>query len=504
MKIQKQRLKNLAFILTILLLVNITIAQDISGIYTNTTDIGPTHLILNQVDKTISVELNDGRTPIKLTGIIEDNNLILDTSEMPFTLTTTLEQDTLIMFFEAKNAEDDESLELSFKFNSAFPTTARAPQNILSQLLQFVPATQKVLETDLFYVNLWALSGFRDAATLQSQEDYLNSQYSEAYYAYARNLAMIMHLPFDATNFTRLSEEMPSTVGFSWFDIQASLSYGSSTSAKFPESGYVAYTQADQEPIKNALQELGFAQENFQEQDVWTLGEDGVLDPDLKNASNPFGGELGLSANVLLTENTIGYTTHNAALREQIRSYDSEIDSLAATPAFKFLVEQLEAENAVLAQAYFPPVDDFKLTGEMLDYFEERLTSKQEDLFTEISTFKSVLPAYQHLAISHYFEEGEEYKYSSATIHMLYDDMGDASRARAELFNRLKLYHQNSPSVMIHPARLVNSVDDNYFVVSVKIEDPNSALEERMSLAEPYNMWLSDIFSSSFLPIFYF
>ena len=509
-------LTNSLVLLSILLITSIVLAQDISGIYTNTTDAGPARLILNQDDDAISLELDDGRSTISLTGTIEDDILILDTSEMPFTITSTLDQDTITMLLQGKD-DEEEVLELSFKFDSAFATTARAPQDTLSQLLKFVPANQKVHETELFYSNLWALSGFRNAATVQSQNDYIDSQFSEAYYAYLRNLGMFMHLPFDANNVTRLADDMPSTVGFSWFDIQASLSYGSLKIAKFPESGYVAYTTADQGAIKNALQELGFAEENFQDQDIWTLGEDGVLDPERKNPSNPFGGELGLSANVLLAENVIGYAAHKTTIKDQVISYSSgsysssssssAIDSVTSKAAFRFLVEQLEAEDAVLAQVYFPPVDRFKLSAELLDHFDRYMRGPLKDLFTEISTFKSVLPKYQHVAIAQYFEEEADYNYTSTTISMLYGDVDDAVKARAELFNRLILYYQHLPEITVHPAMLstdeTNFKDESYFVVSVKVEDPNSALEERQSLAEPYNIWVGEIFRDLFMPIYY-
>jgi len=258
------------------------LGQNISGIYLNTDDFGPSQLVVKHVDETISVELNDGRNEIKLTGILEDNMLLFDTTEMPFTLSSILNKETITLFFQSKDTEEVESIEFSFKFAIALPTASRAPQNALSHLLQFIPATKEVYESELFFTNLWALSGFRDAGVFQSQENFLNFQKSEAQDAYIKNLRLYIQYPFGSQNLSVLWEDMPDTVGFSWFDVQASLSYGT-----LPKNAHLNLTTAARAPIKTTLDKLGFVEEPFQEQTIWTKGEDGTLDLDNRNPSNP-------------------------------------------------------------------------------------------------------------------------------------------------------------------------------------------------------------------------
>jgi len=493
-------------------------SQDISGIYEFNHDLGLIKLHIEQIDNRLSAELiqvteTNMKHTINLVGTLEGNALVFDTKGLPINIDATIVDSTISMLMVGK-LDPDETLEATFELISdelvyeVSTNTKQTPQTTLSHLLQFVPSIQAIYKTDLLYSNLWALSGFRSAATIQSQNDFLDLQFSEEHNAHSRNLAMLMHLPFAANNVRTLVEEMPDTVGFSWFDVQASLSYGSSGLAKLPESGYVAYTTIDKEPVTTALQQLGFAKENFQEQEIWTLGTDGVIDTEHKNPANPFGGELGTSANVLLAENIIGFTPYSTALKDQVRSYTSEIDSLATNKALSFLVEQLEAKDAILAQAYFPPVDDFLFSMEAMKHFRTHPKQENEAILREIRLLNSNLPKYEHLAIAHYFEgnivDDSEYKYSSASIYMLYDTLEDAEQARAVLFDRLNLYYQDNPNVAVNPARLVASTSEEYFVVSLNVEDPDSALDERMSLAEPYNDWVARIFSFDFIPIFYF
>jgi len=499
--------------ITLLLVLPVVFAQNISGNYVAEFDGAPMKLHLTTSDDNISAQLKFESRTIDLLGVREADALIFDTEEFSFTMKGKLVEDTIEMVI----VEIDETIELTFERYEP-REAARAPQNTLSNLLQFVPATAEVLTSEITYLNLWALSGFRNAPIIQSQQDFVDHQDTYDFKTYMDNTFLVTSTPFDSRAAIPLLDDMPETVGFSWFEIAASLNYGT-----LPKKGHLVISSANPTDISSALANLDFEEQQFQDYPFWTSGEDGSMNIENLNRANPFGGNLGSAAKVLLVDDVIGYARFNEIIQNQIRSYSQDVQSLTELPGFAFLVNELQETDDVLFQTHFTPlqhlvqnlVDPATLllqpladTEELREKFlnpENSFSEHQQVLFDALLESEDKLPLPQQVALAHYFKDDADYNTTYATIALLYNDKDAAMISSEILFERLSLYHESFETIDVQANTVTSSSSGEYHLVTVKVENlKQSIFEDGDRPFEPFSRWINDIYRGQFLPLFFF
>ncbi|MBC7815069.1 MAG: hypothetical protein H7175_28185, partial [Burkholderiales bacterium] len=99
--------------------------------------------------------------------------------------------------------------------------------------------------------------------------------------------------PYILNNTYQRIAEMPTLVGFEWFDIDQVLTF-----ANLPFAGMIYAGDFDPASIETALTEREFGVTEYEGVTIWNRGGDGMTDITLMSLGDPFGGDVGWTSRI--------------------------------------------------------------------------------------------------------------------------------------------------------------------------------------------------------------
>jgi hypothetical protein len=223
-------------------------------------------------------------------------------------------------------------------------------------------------------------------------------------------------------------EDVSGMIGFDLFQTTQLVGYG-----RPPENATVLYGDFDNDAIRAAYSDLGFAQADADDADLW-CGPDGCesgtqVDPAGRLPSNPFGGNLGRKQPMVIGE---GYLMSSAVLpmvEAHIAAVNGEAPMLAEDDRYIAAAEAITQYGPVMQVTILDGEGVLQLQNQplvppstMLD--EDAVTTLRERLTENLESYEA-LPGYNLLIFADTASEDEQI----ALLGLVYEDLEDAERA---------------------------------------------------------------------------
>ncbi|MEM7738531.1 MAG: hypothetical protein AAF267_22370 [Deinococcota bacterium] len=306
---------------------------------------------------------------------------------------------------------------------------------LLLELLAYVPDTEKYRENylSITYNHFWRMS---EQSTPPLAPTYIRSQTtadaSDVHLAAMRLSTSNFDLgPLFLTYSAFMAGGMTEAVGFSIFDIEASLVAGGSG-----EDITVLKTDAVYSDVEVALSERGFERLVVSDIPMWTRFEDGTMTVQERNTDDPFGGHLGRSARIALFPGVMVNGSFTEITTYSIEAANQQRPSLADAPDMQALVNATSTLGEIVQATFLSPFEvGIDLTKELDPRSKKATIAAQDNLGT--------LPLYELAMLIDFVDTDGETRHALA---MLYTTQTDAEAAMEEGQKRLELFSTVIPS----------------------------------------------------------
>ncbi len=286
--------------------------------------------------------------------------------------------------------------------------------------------------------------------------------------------------------FMSFAEETEQLLGFSLFDIQQEVYFGS------PPANATLFTlDYDVETVREALADLDFAEEPDAAVELW-CGPDGCdsgdeMDIRGREMGNPFGGQFGRKQPLVLGD---GHLLSSPAL-EQVEQHLSTVEderlSLLENPRYALLAETAASYGPVMQAIFFDgdalaSLRDTSSAEPLLMILSpEERAARIEDLLGRLDTAPGDLPPYNLLLLADTATEDEQV----ALVLLGYNTVEDAEAAAEVLPARLASYFSLAQQQSFTEMLAARYVEDITAEVVPAADSERAALVLRFATPKP-------------------
>jgi hypothetical protein len=399
----------------------------------------------------------------------------------------------------------------------AQPTRGQESSSPLLEMLAYVPSTLEIRNGWTYYMDFRAVEDARDwlekpesLQALLDADESLNFTYRW------------LSAPQSVANRFRELVDMPSVVGFDFYNIDRTLSFGEP-----PANGVIWQGNFDAQRIADAHTARGYEQTEIGGFTAWCAVEGCdaglTLDPTNRELANVFDTGLGRKVPFLITPDYLISSPTVGVLEAAARTANGR--SLADDRAFRTLT------NAITdPEQYSGQLVNMHFFGTPLTLVEIDLTRPRNDLFIRNFELLAVemegygdLPMYEYMA----FADRQEGDDQVAIIALVYSSEADATTGANEVANRLPTFNDVivRGSALTEPLITTSSHESAEFegrvyadsetgkyaaVIEVRYDTPTQEQETAgFSLTENnarspalvYNQMLQSVYARGFYPV---
>lgn len=301
----------------------------------------------------------------------------------------------------------------------AIPVSFAQDDSPLLTLLSHIPNTLETVDSVVSYVDYNAMF---EARTGSDQPESINDlldpseEATETVGLWMAALRGVSSGPAFISNLFAGGSDWETVVGFDFFAIGQAIEFGNP-----PSLGTILLGEFDPEAIATAFSARNFASQEAGDFTLW-CGEAGCeegMQTDLinRNPANPFGGQLGRSEPILVSE-TVIVDSADFAVIESIQSVIAgDSPSLADNPAYMTAYHAIPTEDTVLQTQFLSPGVFLADVGAFL--------TNQELVDRLIEQIDPVLQPYELVAIADTVTESEQIVY----LVLVYGNAEDAESA---------------------------------------------------------------------------
>lgn len=304
----------------------------------------------------------------------------------------------------------------------ALPVSAQssAPDDHpLLQMLALVPDTPEAREW-LNYADYRAMEAARGIETPTAADFENRTDLADIWIAASTGLSTGMELNY----FQNYLTDMPRLVGFSFFDIDQSMTFGQP-----PAMGTILKGNFDPAQIAEAYSAREFTSTQVADATLW-CGPDGCesgfnIDLAGREVGNPFGGEIGRKEPLAVLPNGFVADSPHFPIVEAVLdvSQDSS-NSLVAVPDYRAVAEALIANGSLVQAQFINPLDIA---------FADLVLPEQMASIEEVVAGYGELPVYSLAVLADTWEGDEQ----TAWIGLVYNSAETAQQAADELTTRI-------------------------------------------------------------------
>jgi hypothetical protein len=379
----------------------------------------------------------------------------------------------------------------------ALPAAAQEPEHPLAQMFAVIPQS-RVSESGSFisYVDYRAAFSQRGGSFSANSREFsqlLGDDDARALWM-ANALRVASGMPDWTQYLMQIHPEAVELLGFEWFDIDQSLSFGVP-----PTDGAILRGEFDAERVRAAFEARDFAAETIDGVKVlcWIEGCDQGLAMDVRsrNPANPFGGNLGRREPVALLPNLLLNSAEIETVTGMIAAATGAAPSLLDDPdyaAIADLISELGAADVELIQLHIYRQAD------IVDF------SVPESLASVVDTL-GPLPPYSIAALAD-LQDGET---QIALAALVYETAEPAETAAGELTARIASFDSRDEfteaQVEIDSSQVFTSAAGDRFVAVGSLRYPlpsNDSSDDTLTQSGLiYRRWLNGFFRREFYPV---
>ena len=233
----------------------------------------------------------------------------------------------------------------------------------------------------------------------------------------------------------RVADEMPALLGIGMADVHRGLDYGTP-----PRNGMVLGLDpaADRSAaVAAALEGRGFALREVSGMPVWHRWDDGEMRLDERNPADPFGGDLGQAARIVVTPGALAGSPQWSVTQAAAAAIAGEMPALTGNPAVRTAVSAVtgSADDAtdggrLLQLMLLNARDTMAAPPNLLDMLESGVPAEDA---APVYGPDLALPPYLLVALADR-RVGER---DQAVVALVYPDVGQAETAAGRLSKRL-------------------------------------------------------------------
>lgn len=216
--------------------------------------------------------------------------------------------------------------------------------------------------------------------------------------------------------------EWQELVGFDFLDIDRALAFGNP-----PIDVDILIGEFDTDAIADAFTAREYTSDEFGDMTIWCIDpecDEGMnFDFENRNPSNPFGGDLGRSEPLLVSERVIVSATDDQPFILVEDAIGDRYDSLADNPSFLSAVGTIDRDNLVIQGAFLNPAHALIDVADF--FFGDDAPEDIEEAFAEILEEAGMLPAWDIVMLADTASDTEQVVY----VTLVYRDLANAETA---------------------------------------------------------------------------